>query len=125
MGRPTTHVLDTVGGRPAAGGVDRTLRARRADAPRPVATAATTREQSGSGLDRLSAGKFARFQEMNDAYKPKFGFPFIMAVKHSNKDEILGAFEERLGNAPEQEFGSALTETTKIARYRLTDIVGP
>jgi 2-oxo-4-hydroxy-4-carboxy-5-ureidoimidazoline decarboxylase len=86
-------------------------------------TDASRREQAGSGLDRLSPEEFARFHELNDAYRRKFGFPFVMAVKRSNKDEILRAFTERLGNTPERELDRALEEIGKIAGYRLADMV--
>jgi 2-oxo-4-hydroxy-4-carboxy-5-ureidoimidazoline decarboxylase len=86
-------------------------------------TDASRREQAGSGLDRLSPEEFARFHELNDAYRRKFGFPFVMAVKRSNKDEILRAFSERLGNTPERELDRALDEIAKIAGYRLADPV--
>src|ERR1700759_1267634 len=46
-------------------------------------------EQAGAGLDRLSAEEHARFSELNKAYVSKFGFPFIIAVKGLNKDDIL------------------------------------
>lgn len=86
-------------------------------------TEASRREQAGSGLGQLSPQEFARFQELNRAYQQKFDFPFVMAVKHSNKDEILRAFAERLENAPEQELDRALDEIGRIAGYRLADIV--
>ncbi|WP_172150935.1 2-oxo-4-hydroxy-4-carboxy-5-ureidoimidazoline decarboxylase [Pseudomonas tumuqii] len=82
-------------------------------------TASSTAEQAGAGISECSAEEFARFTELNDAYKAKFGFPFIMAVKGSNRQQILAAFEERIHNAPEQEFACALAEINKIALFRL------
>lgn len=82
-------------------------------------TASSTSEQSGAGIHECSAEEFARFTELNDAYKARFGFPFIMAVKGSNRHQILAAFEERIHNAPEQEFARALAEINKIALFRL------
>ena len=86
-------------------------------------TDASRREQAVSGLSQLSPEEFARFQELNDAYRRKFGFPFVMAVKRSDKGEILRAFSERLGNSPERELDRALEEIGKIAGYRLADLV--
>lgn len=86
-------------------------------------TDASRREQAGSGLGQLSPEEFARFQELNGAYRRKFGFPFVMAVKRSGKDEILRAFAERLGNTPERELDRALEEIAKIAGYRLANLV--
>ncbi|MDE3739704.1 2-oxo-4-hydroxy-4-carboxy-5-ureidoimidazoline decarboxylase [Metapseudomonas resinovorans] len=82
-------------------------------------TEASTSEQAGAGIHECTAEEFARFTELNDAYKVKFGFPFIMAVKGSNRHQILAAFEERIHNTPEAEFARALAEINKIALFRL------
>ena len=79
----------------------------------------STSEQSSAGLDRCSVEEFARFQSLNTAYHDKFGFPFVMAVRDRSRQEILAAFEERLGNDAETEFETALVEIHKIARLRL------
>lgn len=77
------------------------------------------KEQAGAGLDRLSPEEHQRFTELNTAYVQKFGFPFIIAVKGLNKDDILHAFEHRIGNGAEQEFDTAAAQVEKIARLRL------
>lgn len=79
----------------------------------------STGEQASAGLDQCTAEEFERFQMLNEAYKAKFGFPFIMAVRGSNRHAILAAFEERLHNEPAAEFERALAEIDKIARLRL------
>ena len=86
-------------------------------------TDASKREQAGSGLGQLTPDEFARFQELNAAYKRKFGFPFIMAVRGSHKDLILAGFTERLENSPEAEFERALSEIEKIAQFRLQELL--
>ncbi len=60
----------------------------------------STREQAGAGLDQCSPEELARFERLNEAYKAKFGFPFVMAVKGSDRYAILDAFETRLENDP-------------------------
>ena len=85
-------------------------------------TKESTNEQASAGIDTLTEDEFNRFTELNDAYKAKFGFPFIMAVKGSNKYAILSGFEERIHNTPEQEFTRALAEINKIAAFRLADM---
>lgn len=85
-------------------------------------TASSTSEQAGAGIHECTAEEFARFNELNDAYKAKFGFPFIKAVKGSNRHQILAAFEERIHNTPEQEFQTALAEINKIAMFRLQQL---
>ncbi|MGR1216219.1 2-oxo-4-hydroxy-4-carboxy-5-ureidoimidazoline decarboxylase [Metapseudomonas otitidis] len=82
-------------------------------------TEASTNEQAGAGIHECTPDEFARFTELNDAYKAKFGFPFIMAVKGSNRHQILAAFEERIHNSAEAEFQRALAEINKIALFRL------
>lgn len=79
----------------------------------------STTEQSRAGLDQCSADEYEQFQTLNRAYHDKFGFPFIMAVRNSSRQEILAAFESRLSNAPDEEFETALAEIHKIARLRL------
>jgi OHCU decarboxylase len=84
-------------------------------------TGDSRREQASAGLDGLDPDGRARFLALNDAYAEKFRFPFIMAVKGRSKDEILAAFEERLGNDPEAEFDTALAQVELIALLRLKE----
>jgi 2-oxo-4-hydroxy-4-carboxy-5-ureidoimidazoline decarboxylase len=82
-------------------------------------TEESTSEQTSAGLDQCSVEEYDRFQMLNTAYHEKFGFPFVMAVKNSSRDEILDAFSDRLENDPATEFETALAEIHKIARLRL------
>lgn len=66
--------------------------------------------------------EFERFTELNDAYKEKFKFPFIMAVKGSNRHQILAAFEKRIHNSVEAEFKEALAQINLIALFRLLQL---
>jgi 2-oxo-4-hydroxy-4-carboxy-5-ureidoimidazoline decarboxylase len=79
-------------------------------------------EQKASGLAGLAPDELARFTTFNAAYKAKFGFPFVMAVRKSGKDEILAAFEERLGNDLDAELARSLSEIKMIAWLRLEAI---
>lgn len=81
------------------------------------------REQAGAGLDRLSPDEFARFTALNDAYRRKFGIPFIFAVRGADKHRILAAFEERIGNAADVELATALSQVCRIVAFRLEDRV--
>ncbi len=78
----------------------------------------STDEQSSAGLDQCSEGELAHFQTMNDAYKEKFDIPFIMAVRGSNRHQILAGFEERLPNEHTVEIERALSEINRIAMLR-------
>lgn len=88
-------------------------------------TAESTEEQASAGLDQCSRVEYERFQALNDAYKEKFGFPFVMAVRQSNRAEILEAFAARLKNDYDLEFETALEEIHKIARLRLDAMEEP
>lgn len=86
-------------------------------------TAASADEQASAGLHRLSAGELAEFQELNRAYRARFGFPFIVCARLNAKDAILAAMRTRLSRTPEDEFQTALGEIEKIARVRLGDVL--
>jgi urate oxidase len=86
-------------------------------------TAESTGEQASAGLDHLTDDERARFTSLNDAYRARFGFPFIMAVKGRGKAEILAAFEQRLNNDPSVEFSTALDQIDRIAALRIKDIL--
>ena len=82
-------------------------------------TAESTLEQASAGLDQCSREEFERFQSLNTAYWEKFSFPFVMAVRGSDRAEILDSFAARLQNDYDLEFETALIEIHKIARLRL------
>ena len=86
-------------------------------------TVDSTQEQASAGLDRLSPDELARFTKLNDAYRARFGFPFIVAVKGKSKSDILAAFERRLANDADAETRTALAEIDRIAALRLEDIL--
>ena len=88
-------------------------------------TAASRGEQKSAGLDRLDAAEMRRLAEMNAAYRAKFGFPFIIAVRARTKDEILAEFARRFARAPAEERATALAEVETIARIRLERMFAP
>lgn len=94
-------------------------------ATRAKLTADSSREQQGAGLDCLTAEEFARFTELNDAYKRRCGFPFIFAVKGATKHMILESFAERVKKARDEEFATALSQVCRIFRFRIEDRVSP
>jgi len=77
------------------------------------------REQASVGLDSLDEEEFARFHRLNDAYKAKFGFPFIVCVRRHTRDSILAQFERRAGHDLATEFAAALQEVFFITRLRI------
>lgn len=88
-------------------------------------TAESTREQASAGLDRLSEAELAEFTRRNDAYRAKFGFPFIICARLNAREAILRAMKARGENSLEAEFAAALGEIEKIAWLRLQDALEP
>jgi uric acid transporter len=83
----------------------------------------STRDQASAGLNRLSPEEYDRFDKLNEAYRERFGFPFIICVRENTKETIFENFERRLRNDPMQEHMAALVEIAKIANLRLLDLV--
>ena len=88
-------------------------------------TPESRREQASAGLDRLSPEEFEAFHSLNSAYREKFGFPLIFAVREHTKEIILAGAEARLEHSREQEMEIALGEIAKIALIRLQDLIEP
>jgi 2-oxo-4-hydroxy-4-carboxy-5-ureidoimidazoline decarboxylase len=86
-------------------------------------TAASAGEQASAGLDRLTDEQYERFARLNAAYRAKFGFPFIIAVRQHDARGILAAFDERLSRTPAEEIEAALTQVFAITRLRLDALV--
>jgi len=76
-------------------------------------------EQGGAGLTQCSPQEFARLSALNRAYKAKFGFPFIVAVKGLDRAAIIERFAARLEHDRATEFGEALGQIARISRFRL------
>ena len=86
-------------------------------------TADSTSEQRGAGLDALSREEMERIERLNRAYRERFGFPFIIAVRRHSKAGIFAEFERRLGNDPEAELRECLEQVYVITRLRLDALV--
>jgi 2-oxo-4-hydroxy-4-carboxy-5-ureidoimidazoline decarboxylase len=82
-------------------------------------TAESNAEQNSAGLDRLSDAEYAAFERVNNAYRAKFGFPYIVCVRRHTKDSILRDFERRLPNNTKTEISTSITEICRIAALRL------
>ena len=86
-------------------------------------TANSEVEQSKANLKQCTPEEFDEFKKLNIEYKKKFNFPFIIAVKGKNKNEILNYFRERINNSLEEEFLEAKKQVKKIANFRLEEII--
>ena len=86
-------------------------------------TAESSAEQGSVGLDRLSDAEYAAFERVNNAYRSKFGFPYIVCVRRHTRDSILRDFERRLPNDARTETQKSIEEIFRIAALRLDQLV--
>jgi len=86
-------------------------------------TAESNAEQNSVGLDRLSDAEYEAFERVNNAYRSKFGFPYIVCVRRQTKDSILRDFERRLPNDAATEMQKSVEEICRIAALRLDQLV--
>ena len=86
-------------------------------------TASSVAEQASAGLNALSHAEMARISDLNAAYKKKFGFPFIIAVRMHTKEGILFEFNRRLHNDTQTEFANDLQNVYIITRLRLNKLL--
>jgi len=84
---------------------------------------ASMAEQARAGLDSLTPGEFEQLHRLNAAYRSRFGFPFLLAVKGSTKHDILRALQTRMEASPEDEYREALRQAYRIARFRLEGLI--
>ena len=80
-------------------------------------------EQKNASLNQCTDEEFIEFKKLNEEYKKKFAFPFIIAVKGKNKEEILNSFRQRITNNINLEFEEAKKQVKKIASFRLSEII--
>ncbi len=81
-------------------------------------------EQHGAGLDRCSEAEFEAFQQLMRAYREKFGFPFVLAVRGYQRKQVLDLLRARLEHEAGEEFQAALHQVMKIGLFRLQEIFG-
>ena len=86
-------------------------------------TAESNAEQNSVGLDRLSDAEYKAFERVNNAYRDKFGFPYIVCVRRHTRDSILRDFERRLPNDGEAETQKSIEEICRIAALRVDQFV--
>ena len=87
-----------------------------------VLTTESRSEQAGAGLDRCTKAEYAQFQSLNQSYTKQFGFPFILAVRGRNRQQVLENFRERIDSDRDDEFAEALRQVHRIAWLRLQEI---
>jgi len=85
-------------------------------------TSDSLKEQASAELDHCTEEEFNEFKHLNEEYKKKFGFPFILAVKGKNKNEILDNFKKRISFDPTTELDQAIKQVKQIASLRLKEL---
>lgn len=80
-------------------------------------------EQAAAGLDALGSGEASRIERLNEEYKQRFGFPFVICARMNDKETILGQMRERCQNEPALETVRGIEEVKKICRLRLQGII--
>ncbi|MHC2001637.1 2-oxo-4-hydroxy-4-carboxy-5-ureidoimidazoline decarboxylase [Methylobacterium sp. CM6241] len=111
---PEAQRLAFLNGHPELAGPEARARAMTAD---------SASEQGSAGLDHLPPEDAAAFDRLNAAYRERFGFPFIIAVRGRSRAEILAVFEARLGRGQAEEEATALDEIGAITRMRLDMLI--
>jgi 2-oxo-4-hydroxy-4-carboxy-5-ureidoimidazoline decarboxylase len=86
-------------------------------------TASSVSEQASAGLNALSKAEMNLISELNTAYKQKFGFPFIIAVRMHTKEGIFFEFNRRLQNDTPTEYANDLQNVYAITRLRLDKLL--
>ena len=86
-------------------------------------TASSVAEQASAGLNALTHEEMVQISDLNAAYRNKFGFPFIIAVRMHTKEGILFEFNRRLRNETQTEFGNDLQNVYIITRLRLNKLL--
>jgi OHCU decarboxylase len=92
-------------------------------ATRVTLTPASTGEQASAGLDRLDPRTHARLTALNERYRERFGFPFVICVREHSVASIVAELERRLHHDRDAERATAIDEIHKIAALRLRDAV--
>jgi chitin deacetylase len=87
-------------------------------------TADSTSEQGRLGFTVLSRAEIERVERANRAYREKFGFPCIVALRlHAARESVIAEMERRAGNDRTIEVAAALEQIGHITRGRLDKLI--
>jgi OHCU decarboxylase len=83
-------------------------------------TVDSSSEQGRLGFTRLSREELEKMKRLNGAYREKFGFPCIVALRlHPTRESVMHEMERRTAKEPETELKNALEQIGHITRGRL------
>lgn len=80
-------------------------------------------EHKAAGLLDLTVEEKEEMSSLNDTYKGKFGFPFVICARENKKMAIFEGLRARLENDPPVEVNAAIHEIGQIAYHRINNIV--
>ncbi|XP_073344954.1 2-oxo-4-hydroxy-4-carboxy-5-ureidoimidazoline decarboxylase [Pagrus major] len=86
-------------------------------------TRESQQEQAGAGMEVLSSAEASRMFRLNQEYKERFGFPFVICARMSDKADILRQLSERCRNERAVERARGIEEVKKICRLRLQGLL--
>ncbi|XP_026765068.1 2-oxo-4-hydroxy-4-carboxy-5-ureidoimidazoline decarboxylase-like isoform X1 [Galleria mellonella] len=86
-------------------------------------TRESTAEQRSAGLLDLTEEQKSIINTSNEAYKTKFGFPFIICARENKVQSIIEGLQRRYNSTQEQEITVGINEVKKICKLRILDIV--
>jgi len=90
--------------------------------PATILTAESISEQKSAGLDQCTPQEMQQLATLNKAYRDKFGFPFIIAVRGLTRGDIIDRMSQRLNNQADVEFETCLAQIYRIASLRLATL---
>ena len=83
----------------------------------------STQEHSAAKLDQMTSDEKTEMANLNQKYKNKFGFPFIICVRLNKKEAIFSGLRSRLHNDHDQELQNGIKEVLKITELRIRDLI--
>lgn len=87
-------------------------------------TAESTAEQRQAGLTQLTVAEASELRRLNDEYRDRFGFPFVICVRQTNRYEaIVAGLRRRLQNTVEEEISAGTAEVRQICRLRVESLL--
>ena len=95
------------------------------EAEKGTLTDSSSAEQARLGLLELSRSDHQRLRALNAAYRKKFGFPFITAVRlHDSLKSVFMALEQRTQNELDVEMAESLRQIGEVLRGRVGKLFG-
>lgn len=93
------------------------------DLQRGTLTRESREEQARAGMDALDSAEASRMARLNEEYKERFGFPFVICARMNDKGNILRQLTERCHNERAVERARGIDEVKKICHLRLQGLV--